>query len=106
MGRDLRGQLCRGLKGVEVRVSHTSLAGGKERGGKTVQPQRPPSLEQLEPRLLLSADLAGVELLLGQGTLAREHAIFVDLDREQTDLQYGQRQIVAAVLTETVHPEV
>jgi len=60
-----------------VCASHTSLVGGKERGGETVQPQRPPSLEQLEPRVLLSADLGGIEPAIDYGVLADEQAIII-----------------------------
>ena len=39
-----------------MRVSHWSWLGGTRRGRDTVPSQSPPRLEQLEPRLLLSAD--------------------------------------------------
>ena len=41
-----------------MRVSHWSWLGGTRRGRDSVTSQSPPGLEQLEPRLLLSADPA------------------------------------------------
>jgi hypothetical protein len=38
-----------------------------------------PVLEQLEPRLLLSADLPGIQPILTYGVLSAEQAVFVDL---------------------------
>ncbi len=83
------------------RVGGARGARGKARG------QGVYSLEQLEPRLLLSADLLEVEPAIGQSIPCVEEAIVVDvdLDRRRTSLQYSQTQIVTAVPTGTVPPD-
>ena len=61
-----------------------SWVGGNNRGEKGASKDVRPVLEQLEPRLLLSADLAGIEPTLTPDAPVGEHAIYVDLDQEQT----------------------
>ena len=54
-----------------------------------------PSLEQLEPRLLLSGDFAGIEPILAPDAPSSEQAIYVDLDEEQVGIQQGLPTITA-----------
>jgi hypothetical protein len=61
-------------------------------------------LEQLEPRLLLSADLLKVEPAVGQSLLYGEHAICIDLDQEQVDL-HSHLRIVTTFAMGTVQPD-
>ena len=51
---------------------------------KRVQSQRPPSLEQLEARLLLSGDFVGVEPAVACDASCTDHAVFVDLEPDQS----------------------
>ena len=62
-----------------------SWVGGNNRGEKGASQDVRPVLEQLEPRLLLNADLAGIEPILTPDTPVGEQAICIDLDQEQTD---------------------
>jgi len=78
--------------------------GGAAGGKEIVHPQRPPTFEQLEPRLLLSADLTGIEPVLLPETTVSEHAIFVDFDQEQANLPESLLTITADS-TEPVQPE-
>jgi PKD repeat protein/Ca2+-binding EF-hand superfamily protein len=63
------------------------------------------SLEQLEPRLLLSADFLETEPAFGQSIPSGELAVIIDLDQKQVDLQYGQPQIVIAAPTDPVQSD-
>ena len=62
-----------------------SWVGGDNRGEKGASKDVRPVLEQVEPRLLLSADLAGIEPVFAPDAPSSEHAIYIDLDQEQTD---------------------
>jgi|GEM_PF-5266212 len=54
-----------------------------------------PALEQLEPRLLLNADFAGIEPILAPDAPSSEHAIYVDLDEEQAGVQQNLPTVAA-----------
>jgi hypothetical protein len=73
-----------------------SCVGARNGAGERVQPVRPPSLEQLEPRLLLSADLIGTEPPALPGTSASAQAILVSLNQ---DYEGGQKTDCSLILT-------
>jgi hypothetical protein len=59
-----------------------------ERGARgETQPPCPPSLEPLEARLLLSADLIGTEIFASLQVSLRECAIDVDVDRQDQGIE-------------------
>ncbi len=76
----------------------TSWVGARTRSPEKAQAPRPPCLEQLEPRVLLSADFGGIESALSAGALSSEYAIFIDIDPEpeRTDRQHSECQITTA----------
>ena len=81
----------------------TSWVRGETRGPANAHAPGPPCLEQLEPRLLLSADFGGIESTLGESALSRECAIFIDIDPERADRQNRECQIVTTAERQS-HP--
>ena len=71
---------------------------GKKRDARRASQEGRPALEQLEPRVLLSADFAGIEPILAPDAPSSEHAIYVDLNETQEDTQ-------ESLLTITVAPD-
>jgi hypothetical protein len=67
-------------EGIQVPGNNTSWVAGGTENPKNVYAPRSSCLEQLELRVLLSADFGGIESALGVGTLSRESAVFIDVD--------------------------
>jgi len=63
-------------------------------------PQRagPPLLEQLEPRLLLSADLLGAHPLTSLGTSLNEQAVLVNLNQKDDEIRQNDSSLVLTCL--------
>ncbi|MBN1509649.1 MAG: LEPR-XLL domain-containing protein, partial [Sedimentisphaerales bacterium] len=70
-----------------------------------VQAPGPPLLEQLEPRLLLSADLIGTDLLNPLQSSPGEQAIVVDLNQGQEVVQENDCSLVLTYLVSTGEPD-
>ena len=66
-------------------MSIWKLLRSKKREVRRAPQEVRPSLEQLEPRLLLSADFAGIEPILAPDAPSSEHAIYIDLEEGQAD---------------------
>jgi len=59
-------------------------SGAKTGARENVPPRGGPLFESLEPRLLMNADLAGVQPVLSHDVVPADQAIYVDLDHQDT----------------------
>jgi len=72
---------------------------GRKGETERVQPSRPPSWEQLEPRLLLNADLIGTDALIPLLSTHQEQVICVDLAQEDPATIESQSSVFTIDLT-------
>jgi len=71
-----------------------SWLGEKAGGTPKVRPAARPSVEPLEPRVLLSADLAGVQPVLSYEAIGVDQAVYADLDQQDTKGQEASSPIL------------
>ncbi len=86
-------------------VGLASSVGSENRGRGNIPFQRPPCLEQLEPRILLNGDFAGIEPALSLDVFSSDPAILIEVDAEETDRRNRQPQIITTVLVDIQQPD-
>ena len=88
-----------------MREGFWSWIRGKQGAAQSVQPHATPSLESLEPRLLLNADFVGIEPLRTLDVQPCEQVIQVDLDHQNETTQDADPSLILTYLASSEEPQ-